>query len=112
VLTLLPTVRVYLAAGATDLRKSFDTLAEVARRVLGQDPLSGHLFVFCNKDRNRLKLLFWDSSGFWLLQRRLEQGTFSWPSPPNPAQRSIEMTSHDLALLISGIDIQQVQRRR
>lgn len=111
-LTLLPTVRVFLAAGATDLRKSFDTLAEVATRIVGQDPLSGHLFVFCNKGRNRLKVLWWDGSGYWLLHRRLERGTFAWPRPVEQGQRSIEMTTRDLSLLVAGVDLAHSRMRR
>jgi len=74
VLNFPPSVGIYLAAGITDMRKSFDTLAQIAEGVLKQDPLSGHLFVFCNRRRNRLKILVWDRSGYWLCAKRLEEG--------------------------------------
>lgn len=111
-LTLPPTVRVFLAAGATDMRKSFDTLAAVVTTILGQDPLSGHLFVFCNKGRNRLKVLCWDRSGFWLLHKRLERGTFTWPQALSAGQRSVEMSASELGLLIAGLDLVHARRRR
>ncbi len=72
--------RVYLAAGATDMRKGFDGLYGMARDRLGIDPLSGHLFVFCNGRRNRLKVLYWGGSGLWICSKRLEKGRFSWPA--------------------------------
>ena len=66
--------RVYLAAGATDLRKSFEGLSGLVRHRLKEDPLSGHLFVFANRGRNRVKVLYWDGSGLWVCAKRLEQG--------------------------------------
>jgi len=111
-LTLLPTVRVFLAAGATDMRKSFDGLSELVRRILERDPLSGHLFAFCNRPKNRLKILYWDGSGFWLMHKRLERGTFSWPKPLAAEQRSMEMSGSEIAMLISGLELTKVRRRR
>ena len=70
--------KVFLVAGPTDMRKSFDTLAAVVKNVIHADPLSGHLFEFCNRKRARLKVLLWEDSGFWLLAKRLERGTFNW----------------------------------
>jgi len=78
-LSFLSNPRVYLAAGQTDLRKSFDPLAGVVRSSLQLDPLSGHLFVFSNQRRHRAKILFWDKSGGWLCAQRLELGTLGWP---------------------------------
>ena len=80
-LSLPTSVRIYLARGATDMRKSIDGLAAVTKQVLEHDPLSGHLFVFCNARRDRIKILYWERTGFWLLHKRLEQGTFAWPAP-------------------------------
>jgi transposase len=74
-----PATRIYLAAGATDLRKNFDGLYGLARDRLSCDPLSGHVFLFSNAQRNRLKLLFWDGSGLWVCAKRLEKGRFRWP---------------------------------
>ena len=94
-LSFLSNTRVYLAAGATDLRKSFDTLAGVVRNSLRLDPLSGHLFVFTNARKNRLKILFWDKTGWWVCAKRLEVGTFAWPASLNP---SMELSSEELTL--------------
>ena len=107
-LSFLSNTRVYLAAGATDLRKSFDTLAGVVRHSLRLDPLSGHLFVFTNARKNRLKILFWDKTGWWVCAKRLEVGTLDRPASPNP---SMELSSEELTLLLSGIDLSKTHRR-
>jgi transposase len=107
-LSFLASTRVFLAAGATDLRKSFDTLAGVVRGLMNQDPLSGHLFVFTNRRRNRVKILFWDRSGWWLCSKRLEKGTFAWPAAPVP---SLELSAEQLTLLLSGIDLSATRTR-
>ena len=111
-LTFAPRIRVYLAPGATDMRKSFDTLTGLVRSTLALDPLSGHLFVFTNRQRTRLKILVWDGSGLWVLAKRLEKGTFSWPKLEDPAAKSIAMTSAELTMLLSGVDLSQAKRRR
>jgi transposase len=112
VLTLSPTVRIYLAPGATDMRKAFDGLAAATKSVIGEDPLSGHLFVFCNRRRDRIKILWWDRSGFCLFAKRLEKGTFRWPDlAPSRATR-VEMTREELMLLLGGIDLRRAKRRR
>ncbi len=102
-LTLPPSVRIFLARGRTDMRKSFDGLCALARDVLKQDPLSGHLFGFCNRDRNRVKILVWDHGGFWLFCRRIEKGTFDWPQ--GDAADRIEMSSRELLALLEGLDL-------
>ena len=109
-LTLSPAVRIYLATGATDLRRSIDGLAAVVRERFTLDPLSGHLFLFRNRRGDRVKILAWDRSGFWILYKRLEQGTFAWPTDEGIGP--VEMRSTDLALLLAGIDIAQTRRRR
>lgn len=109
-LTLSPTVRIYLASGITDMRKSFDGLAGLARDVIGEDPLSGHLFVFCNRRRDRLKILYWDRSGFCLFAKRLEKGTFAWPESKDRTR--VELTAEQLVMLIGGIDLGATRRRR
>lgn len=107
-LTFLSTTQVFLASGATDLRKSFDTLAGVVRGVMSQDPLCGHLFVFTNRRRNRIKILFWDRSGWWLCAKRLERGTFAWPQA---TAASVELSAEQLTLLLSGIDLGATRQR-
>ena len=109
-LSFPPAVRILLAAGATDMRKSFDGLAEATRSVIQSDPLSGHVFVFCNRRRDRIKLLIWDRSGFWIFMKRLEAGTFAWPRESDAA--SIVMSNRDLMCLLEGIDISEVKLRR
>lgn len=108
-LTLPPSVRIFLAVGATDLRKGFDSLAAVAREVLRQDPLSGHLFGFCNRRRTRVRLLYWDGTGMWLLTKRLEAGTFAWPGA-EPGVAGVTLRSEDLAMLLGGLHV-EVKRR-
>jgi len=109
-LTLPPAVRIYVAVEPVDIRRSFDGLSAAVREVLRQDPLSGHLFVFRNRRGDRLKILAWDRSGFWVLYKRLERGTFAWPT--EDASAPVEMHSTDLALLLSGVDVAQTRRRR
>ena len=109
-LTLSPAVRIYVATGATDLRRSIDGLSAVVRDHFGLDPLSGHLFLFRNRRGDRLKILAWDRSGFWILYKRLEHGTFAWPEAHDPTP--VEMRSADLALLLAGVDVAKTRRRR
>lgn len=111
-LSLPTSVRIYLARGATDMRKSIDGLAAVTKQILEQDPLSGHLFVFCNARRDRIKILYWERTGFWLLHKRLERGTFAWPLPANSDARQIELPASDLAALLGGLDLGTARRRR
>lgn len=109
-LTIPPSVKVYLAAGTTDMRKSFDTLAALVKTALDQDPLSGHLFLFCNRKRDRLKVLHWDGSGLWVLAKRLEKGTFAWPDAGDTS--CVELRAGELALLLGGLDLARTRRRR
>jgi transposase len=88
--------------------QSFGTLAGVVRESLRLDPLSGHLFVFTNSRKNRIKILFWDNTDWWLWAKRLEAGTLAWPVSPTP---SIELSSEELTLLLSGIDLSKTHRR-
>ncbi len=106
-----PATRIYLAAGATDMRKGFDGLFALVRDRLACEPLSGHLFLFSNSQRNRLKLLFWDGSGLWVCAKRLEKGRFRWPEAGS-GQTKILLSQEELALLLGGIDLAQTRRRR
>jgi transposase len=101
-------VRVYLAKEPADMRKSFDGLAALASGALGLDPLSGHLFVFVNKRRDRIKILYWDRDGLAVWAKRLERGTYR--VPPAAATR-VEMTTAELAALLAGIDLNTTRRR-
>jgi transposase len=106
-----PQVRVFLRAGVTDMRKAFDGLFGIATEIIKVDPLSGHLFVFCNRRRDRLKILFADGTGLWVCSKRLESGTFSWPDAPTDGA-SVEMSAADLSMLLSGVEMSSVTRRR
>ena len=75
-----PATKIYLAAGATDMRKGFDGLYSLVRDRLELEPLSGHVFLFSNAQRNRMKLIYWDGSGLWVCAKRLERGCFRWPT--------------------------------
>ena len=109
-LTIPPSVRVYLGAGATDMRKAIDGLRALVRDALAEDPFSGHLFVFANRRRDRIKILVWDGTGFWVFFKRLEQGTFSWPEAQDRAV--VTMTARDLTLMLEGVDLSRVQFRK
>jgi len=110
VLTLGPSIKVYLARGTTDMRKSFDGLAGEVRELLAQDPLSGHLFVFCGRRRHLVKVLYWDGTGFWLVAKRLARGTFVWPEVEDD-RRSIELRPDELGALLGGIDLRRTTWR-
>ena len=79
-----PATRVFVALEAVDMRKGYDGLYGLVAHHLGEDPRSGHLFVFTNSQRNRLKILYWDGTGLWVCGKRLEKGRFTWPSPQDP----------------------------
>jgi transposase len=111
VLTLPPTVRVFLATSAIDGRRGIDGLAGVVREEFGDDPLSGHLFVFRNRRGDRAKILYWDRSGFWLLQKRLERGVFRFPSASGDGAR-VEVEAAELALVLEGIELAGAKRRK
>jgi transposase len=102
--------RIYLAVGSTDMRKGFEGLYGLVRDQLGLDPLSGHLCLFCNKGRNRLKVLYWDGSGLWICAKRLERGRFSWPSGDEDAAR-VTLSYEELSLLLGGIDLTRTRRK-
>jgi transposase len=111
VLTFSPTVKVFLAPGRTDMRKSFDTLAGAARGVLALDPLSGHLFVFCGRRRNLVKILFWDGTGFWLFAKRLAKGTFAWPATAPAGAQAVELRPEELTALLGGLELNSANWR-
>ena len=110
-LSLPPSVRIFVARGATDMRKSFDTLASLVCEVIDEDPQSGHLFVFVNGRRNRVKVLWWDRFGYCLLAKRLEHGQFRIYDQASGGVSHYEMSSSDLLLLLDGIDLRRARRR-
>ena len=110
-LSLPPSVRIFVARGATDQRKSFDGLCALAKDVLRQDPFSGHVFVFFGRRRDRVNLLVWDRSGFWVFAKRLAAGSFAAVGGAG-ATACIEVSSRDLLLLLEGIEIGDWRQRR
>lgn len=103
--------RIFIVPGATDMRKSFNGLSGIARELLGATPASRDLFLYCNRGRNRLKVLVYDESGVWVLAKRLDEGTFSWPSESD-AGSVVEYREEQLTLLLRGIDADALKPRR
>ena len=101
--------RIWLAAEATDMRCGFDRLAERVRATIGQDPLSGHYFLFRSRRGDRLKILTWDRDGFVLWYKRLEAGVFKLPRLEAGA-RSVELRASELAMILDGIDMSRLKR--
>jgi len=99
--------RVYLAQGVTDLRKSIDGLAALVKEEFELDPFSSSLFVFCNRQRDKLKILQWDHNGFWLYYRRLERGNFHWPS--DNSSGTLKISPRQLRWLLDGLTLEQKQ---
>lgn len=97
--------RVYLACGATDLRKSIDGLAALVQQAFALDPFAPALFVFCNRPRDKVKILHWAGDGFWLYYKRLERGTFRWPPATDLVARAI--TRRQLRWLLDGLSLEQ-----
>lgn len=101
--------RVYLACGHTDMRKSINGLSAIVENNFNLNPFGGELFVFCNRNRDRLKILEWDGDGFWLYFKRLEKGRFRWPSAGESAVMT--MTSEELSILLGGAKIELKLKR-
>ena len=105
-----PATKIYIAVEGVDMRKGFDGLYGLVRDRLGQDPLSGHLFLFSNRDRTRLKILVWDGSGLWVCAKRLEKGRFHWPAATDAG--CVMMRAEELAMLLNGLDLAEARPRR
>ena len=99
------TGKVYLAKGSTDMRKSINGLAAIVQEYFNLDPFSSSLFVFCNRNCNKLKILQWEHNGFWLHYRRLEKGVFQWPGEDNNSP--VLLSSRELQWLLAGLSINQ-----
>jgi transposase len=110
VLSLPAAVRIWISTQPADLRKSFDGLAALVEQWLGSDPLSGHVFVFRNKAADRVKLLVWDGDGYVIYYKRLEEGTFRFPVAGD--QAGVSIRAADLLMLLDGVDLASVRRRR
>lgn len=98
--------RVFLAAGTTDMRKCIDGLSIMVEGMLDLDPFSGHLFVFCNRKKTMLKVLYWDRNGFCLWQKRLEKHRFRWPQN---SEEVMEIGPRELSFLLEGLDISSIK---
>ena len=106
---MLPTsVRIFLATGPADLRRSLDGLSALTKNILRKDPFSGHLFVFRNRRRDRVKILFWTPGGLALFYKRLERGRFRFPKSTTA---SFELEAAELAVLLDGLDLAHAKRR-
>jgi transposase len=104
-------LKVFLAVEPCDLRKSFNGLHAVVTETLGEDPRNGALFVFTNRRRTRLKILFFDGTGLWVCTKRLEEGTFSWPRSVEPDTTRISLTPEALSMLTDGVDLRGAKLR-
>jgi transposase len=111
-LSLSPTIRIFLCLSTVDLRKSFDGLSALVHQALGSDPLSGHWFVFRNKAGDRLKILAWEEDGWAIWYKRLEEGVFRFPAAAGDGAAPLEVRATELAMLLDGVVLEQVQRRR
>lgn len=108
-----PTVRIFLCADATDMRRGFDSLASLVESSLALDPLSGHLFVFRSRRGDRIKILYWDKDGYALWYKRLEKGSFRFPSASaTPGTAGVEVKAADLMMILDGVDLGSVRRQR
>ena len=122
-LNFSPNLRIFLAIDPTDMRKSFDGLFALVENVINENPLSGHLFLFRNRKRDRVKLLYWDQDGLVIWYKRLEEGNYQFPSDLPLSNRagadaqtdppsSQEIRADELAMLLGGIDLRSITRRR
>lgn len=114
-------LRVFVCVEPADMRRSFDGLCGMARDIMKQDPLSGHLFLFRNRNRDRLKILYWDRDGLAIWYKRLEKGTWQFPTDvrtkaagdgKSAAKAGVEISREELSLLLDGVDLRSVERRR
>ena len=114
-LVLGASLRVFVCSQPADMRRSFDGLCGMAETIMKQDPLSGSLFVFRNRNRDRLKILYWDKDGLAIWYKRLEKGTFQLPTdvtPKDARPASAEISTEELSMLLGGIDLANVKRRK
>jgi len=97
--------QVYLASGVTDMRKSINGLSIIVSEMLDHNPFAGSVFVFCNRHRDKLKILYWEHNGFWLYYRRLDKGKFQWPT--HLEQKTVALSLRELHWLLDGLSCTQ-----
>ena len=111
-LSLSPAVKIFLYGQPADLRRGYDGLAAIAEQAMKEDPLSGSLFIFVNKRGNRIKLLYWDRDGYAIWMKRLERGSFELPASSDSDSPCVKITASQLSLILEGIELSSVRRRR
>jgi transposase len=104
-------LKVFVAVEPCDMRKGFNGLFTAVTERLGEDPKGGALFVFCNRRHTRIKILYWDGTGLWVLTKRLEQGTFAWPKRTEPERTKLVLRPEALAMLTDGVDLRGAKLR-
>lgn len=105
-------VKIFVALEPADMRRGFDGLSALVQETLRQDPFSGHLFLFRNRRRDRIKILFWDRDGYALFYKRLARGTFEFPTPQDSQSVAVEIRASELSMLLDGIELKGRRRRR
>ena len=105
-LRMTPSAKVYIALGPTDLRNNIDGLALMVERQFQLDPFDNSLFVFCNRKKNKIKILYWDKNGFWLYYRRLEEGRFHWPDKKD-RNKTMAITEQQLSWILDGLMLEE-----
>lgn len=110
-LSFTGSLRILIALTPCDMRRGYDGLLGLVSQQLMEDVRTGTLFVFTNKSRTRLKVLYWDGSGLWLMAKRLEKGTFCWPQSPEAADLKLQLSATAFAMLTDGVDLKQGSRR-
>ena len=103
----LSKVKIFLRPGYTDLRKAVNGLSVIVQEAMKQDPFSGSVYLFCNHERKLLKAVYWDKTGFWLSQKRLEKDKYPWPQNENEA---MELSAEQMQMLLTGIDFFKAHR--
>lgn len=110
-LTVPQQVKIFVALQPTDMRRGFPGLSGEVQATLQQDPLSGHLFLFRNRRRDRIKILFWDGDGYAIYYKQLARGTFEFPQPQDPQSPVVQIRASELSMLLDGIQLKGRQRR-
>ena len=110
-LTLPPSVKIYIASAPVDCRKSFDGLSSMVESTFGVDPLSGHLFAFLNRRGDQVRILFFDRTGYCIVSKRLERGTFRLVRRPSEGSQHVEVDAAELGLMLEGIELEGAKRR-